>query len=118
MKGHRLAETVREFSEYKGHCVLVINSSVHCSGLNLQCANNLIFTCKLPNHSVETQVIGRIQRIGRDSPAEIYFLLYENEKEVLASSNGFKILSKEELERERNNLQNIVLKDDRVVEDD
>jgi len=60
--------------------VLLINSSEHCAGLNLQFATDLIFFHKIINDNIESQVAGRAQRIGRTSNLNIHFLLYTNEK--------------------------------------
>jgi putative flippase GtrA len=70
---------VDKFNSCKTTCVLIINSIKHCSGLNLQTATNLIFAHKILDPNIETQVIGRGQRLGRKSQLKVHFMLYENE---------------------------------------
>lgn len=59
--------------------VLVVNSITNCSGLNLQFATDLVFAHKIIDISIETQVLGRIQREGRTSNARIHYMLYDTE---------------------------------------
>jgi SNF2 family DNA or RNA helicase len=62
--------------------VLLINSSIQCSGLNLQFCTDIVFFHKLVNCHVEQQVCGRGQRVGRTCNLKIHFLMYENEKSI------------------------------------
>lgn len=59
--------------------ILLINSSQTCAGLNLQFATTVIFFHKLEDPNVESQLIGRAQRINRTTNLEIIYLLYKNE---------------------------------------
>jgi len=59
--------------------VLVLNSIRYCAGLNLQCATHMVAFHRIRDPSIETQVYGRAQRLGRTSPLAIYSLLYDNE---------------------------------------
>jgi SNF2 family DNA or RNA helicase len=59
--------------------VLLINSIKHCNGLNLQCCTDIIFTHKILDKSIESQVCGRGQRIGRLSRLNIHYIVYNNE---------------------------------------
>lgn len=59
--------------------VLLINSTRHCSGLNLQMATDLVFGHRIENTHHQSQVTGRIQREGRTCNAKIHFCLYDNE---------------------------------------
>jgi hypothetical protein len=58
--------------------VLMLNATNYGSGLNLQMATDIIIYHEL-NLELETQVIGRAQRLGRLEPLNIYYLLHDNE---------------------------------------
>lgn len=113
--GANLEITMRKFTEHKGQCALVINSSDHCNGMNLQCASNLIFTNRLPNDAIANQVVGRIQRLGIQYQPNIYYLLYQNECEEL----NYRDLTTKELNDERIMKDNFIrLGDNRAQEKD
>jgi len=59
--------------------VLMLNALNYGSGLNLQMATDIIIYHEL-DVELETQVIGRAQRLGRTKPLNVYYLLNENEK--------------------------------------
>lgn len=59
--------------------VLMLNALNYGSGLNLQMATDIIIYHELDTE-LETQVIGRAQRLGRTEPLNIYYLLNDNEK--------------------------------------
>ena len=59
--------------------VLLINSAKDCAGMNLQFATDLIFCHKIIDHSTESQVAGRIQRMGCKWQVKIHYVLYNNE---------------------------------------
>ena len=59
--------------------VLMLNASNYGSGLNLQMATDLIIYHQLPLE-LETQVIGKGQRLGRTTELNIYYLLHEYEQ--------------------------------------
>ena len=69
----------RKFNTFVGNAVLIINSSKHCAGLNLQSADWLIYFHKVLEKSVEAQIAGRGQRLGRASTLKIGYLLHKNE---------------------------------------
>ena len=69
----------KRFNSHADNAVLIINSSKHCAGLNLQSADWLIYFHKILDHNVETQIAGRGQRIGRKSTLKIGYLLHQNE---------------------------------------
>jgi hypothetical protein len=70
-----------EFQEsYSGVNVLLINGVKFSSGRNLQSATDLIFMHKVRNKNIESQIIGRIQRIGRGYTANIHYILYSDEQ--------------------------------------
>jgi SNF2 family DNA or RNA helicase len=70
-----------KFNSHEGNAVLIINSSKHCAGLNLQTADWLIYFHKVLDENVETQIAGRGQRLGRSSTLKIAYLLHKNEIE-------------------------------------
>ena len=74
-----IEDTALEFNNIEKNCILFINSMKHCSGLNLQTATELIFTHKIVDPSIESQVVGRAQRLFRTSKLYIHFIMYENE---------------------------------------
>lgn len=59
--------------------VLILNQNKHAGGLNLQFATDLIFIQKMINPELEKQVLGRLQRYGRTTSANIHILVYHNE---------------------------------------
>jgi hypothetical protein len=59
--------------------VLILNAQNYGSGLNLQMATDIVLYHEM-NKEMETQVIGRSQRMGRTQPLNVYYLLYDNEK--------------------------------------
>jgi hypothetical protein len=88
---HReITTTVDEFTAHNTTCAMIINSTKHCAGLNLQTATDLIFAHKIIDRSVETQVIGRGQRLGRANQLKVHFMFYENEYEWMARENAIR----------------------------
>jgi hypothetical protein len=76
----KISATIKEFTEYKQDCCLVIHGFLQCSGVNLQCVTDIVFYHYLNSTTVEEQVIGRGNRIGREYILNIWYLLYENEE--------------------------------------
>jgi len=58
--------------------VLMLNAINYGSGLNLQMATDIVIYHEL-DVELETQVIGRAQRLGRLDPLNVYYLFHENE---------------------------------------
>jgi len=58
--------------------VLLLNAQYYGSGLNLQMATDIIIYHEM-NRELETQIIGRGQRIGRKDKLNVYYLLHDNE---------------------------------------
>jgi SNF2 family DNA or RNA helicase len=85
-------KTVELFTKCTYTCVLIINSMNHCSGLNLQTATDLIFAHKIIDPNVETQVIGRGQRLGRTTTLKVHFMMYENEYNYMLRYNTIREL--------------------------
>ena len=69
-----------EFQDsYDGVNVLLINGEKYASGLNLQSATDLVFMHKIMDRNIESQIIGRIQRLGRVYKAHVHYILYNDE---------------------------------------
>jgi hypothetical protein len=85
------------FNSSKESCVLVINSTKHCSGLNLQTATDLIFMHCIKDLAIESQVAGRGHRLGRNSPLNIWYLTYDNEYETLCKTRSVRELNSDEI---------------------
>ena len=90
-----------EFTNYNGTCALVINSTRHCSGLNLQTSTDLIFTHYITDPAIESQVVGRGHRLGRKTPLNIWYLQYKNEYGNLSSTHSIRYLEQKELDEEK-----------------
>jgi hypothetical protein len=58
--------------------VIMLNSCFFGSGLNLECATDIIIYHKVSNDT-KTQIIGRAQRVGRTSTLKVWDIRYENE---------------------------------------
>jgi len=94
-----------DFTKCQTTCALVINSTKHCSGLNLQTATDLVFTHTIIDQAVESQVAGRGHRLGRTTPLNIWYLQYDSEATQLYQSHGIRDMSREEITDEMNHLQ-------------
>jgi len=65
-------------TDFKGGAsVLVLNERVLNYGLNFQFVDHLIIMDGVPAHSLQ-QIIGRVQRLGRTTPAQVYFFKPES----------------------------------------
>lgn len=73
-----ISTTIDEYNEGKIN-VLFLNSSHYGSGLNLQSTKYLILFHRMDNE-LETQVLGRAHRFGRQEPLHVIYLLHENER--------------------------------------
>lgn len=58
--------------------VLLLNAKYFGAGLNLQFTDEIIIYHRM-SKDLETQVIGRAQRLGRSDPLKINYLCYDNE---------------------------------------
>lgn len=97
-----IAHTSKTFTMCTETCAMVINSTRHCSGLNLQTATDLIFAHKMISQAVESQVAGRGHRLGRMSPLNIWYLMYDNEYEELKITHNVRELTTSEITHEEN----------------
>lgn len=89
---NEISHTVELFTKCETSCVLIVNSMKHCSGLNLQTATDLIFAHKIIDPNIETQVIGRGQRLGRTSTLKIHYMMYKNEYNYMIRHNTIREL--------------------------
>lgn len=82
-RSENLDEIVRRYwlknSDKKSIRVLVINTQKHCAGLDLQNTTDIIFTHKIGDKNIESQLIARGLRIGRVNNLRVHYLAYANE---------------------------------------
>lgn len=74
---NRITNIVNKFKnrEYR---VLLLNASYFGAGMNLQFTDEIYIYHRM-SLDLETQVVGRAQRLGRSQPLNIHYLCYENE---------------------------------------
>lgn len=63
--------------------VLLISGPKFVAGLNLQNTTDLIFTGKIKDGNIESQIAGRVCRYGRKTNANIHYVLYNNEYDYM-----------------------------------
>ena len=68
-----ITESINEFKDTP-RSVMIIDAINSGSGLNLQFADALVVFSEYPD---ETQIIGRVERYGREKPCEIFMLKYQ-----------------------------------------
>lgn len=80
LKGNNnvISKRLRDFKTGKTN-VLLLNGKHYGSGLNLQDASDIIITHKI-SKDVETQVVGRANRMGRNGALNIHYIIFENER--------------------------------------
>jgi len=76
--GNVINSTIEKFKNGEIR-VLILNAQHYGSGLNLQMATDIVIYHEM-NKELETQVIGRSQRMGRTQPLNVYYLLYDSER--------------------------------------
>ena len=72
-----IQKTIQLFRENKIQ-VLLLNARFFGAGLNLQMTDEIIIYHRM-NSDLEKQVIGRAQRLGRQTKLSIRYLCYNNE---------------------------------------
>lgn len=87
----KVDDIIHQFRNDESIPILLINSQQNCAGLNLQFATTVVFFHKLINRHIESQVVGRAQRIGRECNLEIYYLLYNNEANTVGNNKDISI---------------------------
>ncbi len=85
LKGNHMTinHIVHEYKE-KDLNILLANPRSYGSGLNLENTTDIILLHKFDN-DIETQVIGRAQRYGRESSLRVWYLLYDNEMPLVST---------------------------------
>jgi SNF2 family DNA or RNA helicase len=83
----QINDIVHTFNEVDGNISLIIDSARHCSGLNLQTSTDLVFMHRMVDKNIESQVIGRGQRLGRRYNLNVHFMLYKNEYKQMLYNN-------------------------------
>lgn len=82
-KASQIDDMVRRFNMPNDNpesiAVLLVGGPQYCAGLNLQITTDLIFTHKIIDQNVESQVAGRASRFGRKYNLRIHYVLYDNE---------------------------------------
>ena len=83
LKGNKymIQNIIRDF-ETADLDILLINIYNYGSGMNLQCATDIVMFHKF-DKNIEQQVIGRGQRFGRKDSLNIHYLLNENEISII-----------------------------------
>lgn len=76
--GARIDNILDKFKNTDNVNILLLNSQHYGSGLNLENTTDLIFYHKMPK-DLETQVIGRAHRFGRNISLKVHYLFQENE---------------------------------------
>ena len=72
-----ITKIIDEFKDKKFN-VLLLNAKYFGAGLNLQFTDEIVIFHRM-SKDLEKQVIGRAQRLGRQTPLNINYLCYENE---------------------------------------
>jgi SNF2 family DNA or RNA helicase len=73
----RIAKLLREFKGGK-YNVLFLNARNMGAGLNIESATHVVLFHRM-SAELESQIIGRANRLGRKSPLEVVYLIHENE---------------------------------------
>lgn len=83
LKGNKYIIKKNLESFYNGaNSILLVNIYNYGSGLNLECATDIIMFHKF-DKLIEKQVIGRAQRFGRKNSLNIHYLLNKNELSII-----------------------------------
>lgn len=94
--GAKIKAMIEDFKKGK-ITVLMLNAKNFGAGLNLQCATDIIMYHRF-NSTIEEQIIGRGQRIGRKSTLNVYYLIHDNENTAYNDKNMTDISHQEWLE--------------------
>jgi hypothetical protein len=69
--------------------VIMLNAQYFGAGMNLQTTTDLIIYHRFSNE-MEEQIIGRAQRYGRKGTLNVYYLLHDNENNLIKANFKFK----------------------------
>lgn len=75
--------------------VLLLNANFFGAGMNLQMATDVVIYHRFTKE-LEQQVIGRAQRMGRETALTVYYLLHDNEDQNLIDKNEFNDMNYDE----------------------
>ena len=79
-------KNIEEYKNGKTN-VLMCNSSLYGCGMNMEFATDILFFHKM-NSVMEKQIIGRCQRYGRKSVLNVWYLLHENESDLIIKKHN------------------------------
>jgi len=87
LKGNRntVNKTLQNFKN-RSDVALFMSKNFFGAGLNLECATDVILFHKLHN-DIEKQIIGRAQRMGRQSPLRVWYILHDTEMNAVHKSH-------------------------------
>jgi hypothetical protein len=74
----RIAKLLKEFKSGK-YNVLFLNARNMGAGLNIESASHVMLFHRMSSE-LESQIIGRANRLGRTTPLEVVYLVHENEQ--------------------------------------
>jgi SNF2 family DNA or RNA helicase len=75
----KINETIDRFTNSDNHNILLICATKYCAGLNLQIATDLIYAHLIMDENMETQIAGRLIRLGRKTSATFHYIMFDNE---------------------------------------
>jgi len=84
-KAKAIEKMIKDFADGKIR-VLMLNAKYFGAGMNLQMATDIIIYHRF-NRSLEEQVIGRAQRLGRKEQLKIFYLLHSVEQVIEVDEN-------------------------------
>jgi hypothetical protein len=89
-QGSVVAKHIDDFKEKRVN-VLMLNAKFFGAGMNLQMTTDIIMFHRFTDE-MEEQIVGRAQRLGRDSNStlSVYYLVHDNEKQTFGNSFSFK----------------------------
>lgn len=75
----QINQIINEIQEKPESVILLVNSEVNCSSLNMQGFTDMVEMCDIKDEHKKIQMRGRLQRIGRKFQARYHILRYKNE---------------------------------------
>jgi hypothetical protein len=77
-----IIKTIDTFKNSTTVNVMFMYSTAYCAGLNLEFATHMIFHHSILDKSINKQLIGRAQRLGRKESLELIYLRHKGEKYI------------------------------------
>jgi hypothetical protein len=85
----KIKNYIENYNNKNNKCnILLLNAKYYGSGLNLQTTTDIIMFHRF-NKNTEEQIIGRAQRIGREYELNVYYLLHDNEDNIIDDNFEF-----------------------------